>query len=370
MPKVSVIVPVYNVEAYLRAAMDSLIRQTLRDIEIVCINDGSTDGSLEILKEYTEKDDRIVLVDKENGGYGLAMNIGLDRATGEYVGILEPDDFVGLTMYEDLYEAAKENDLDIVKADFWKFVTDEQKETETYTYAHLARNPEDYNTVFKPLNRKASFFYIMNTWSGIYRLSFLRDKKIRHQETPGAAFQDNGFWFQTFIYAERVMILDKPLYRVRRDNPNSSVYNPAKVYAANVEYDFIRGILKKNPKIWERTKDVYWRKRYHNYDATQKRIAPACIPEYRRQAGKELKWALKRGEFSQQDFPAGEWNNIQAMIRGQSEPGKGSDMPTKKDIEAENELALIMNSRSYRLGRMLTAIPRKIRSLLRRGQHE
>ena len=83
MPKVSIIVPTYNVENYLRECMESIVRQTLKDIEVICINDGSTDGSLAILKEYADKDDRIVLVDKKNEGYGVGMNTGLDRATGE-----------------------------------------------------------------------------------------------------------------------------------------------------------------------------------------------------------------------------------------------------------------------------------------------
>ena len=100
MPKVSIIIPTYNVENYLRECMDSVTRQTLKDIEIICINDGSTDGSLEILKEYADKDPRIVLVDKENEGYGVGMNIGLDKASGEYIGIVEPDDFVPLNMYD------------------------------------------------------------------------------------------------------------------------------------------------------------------------------------------------------------------------------------------------------------------------------
>ena len=84
MAKVSIIIPTYNVEMYLVECMESVVNQTLKDIEIICINDGSTDGSLEILKSYAQKDDRIVLVDKENGGYGIGMNIGLDKATGEY----------------------------------------------------------------------------------------------------------------------------------------------------------------------------------------------------------------------------------------------------------------------------------------------
>ena len=118
MAKVSIIIPTYNVEEYLEECMDSVVRQTLQDIEIICINDGSTDGSLEILKRYAQNDKRIIIVDKENGGYGIGMNIGLDKATGEYIGIVEPDDFVPLNMYEDLYNIAEKENLDFVKADF------------------------------------------------------------------------------------------------------------------------------------------------------------------------------------------------------------------------------------------------------------
>lgn len=361
MPKVSVIVPVYNVEPYLRECMESIVRQTLRDIEIICVNDGSTDGSLAILKEYAEKDDRIILIDKENGGYGLAMNTGLDRATGEYIGIVEPDDYAALTMYEDLYEAAAANDLDLVKADFYRFQYEGEKHI--FLYTHLSRQPEDYNTVFKPTERLSSFIYIMNTWSGIYRLSFLREKGIRHHETPGASFQDNGFWFQTFMYAERAMILDKPYYRCRRDNPNSSVRNPSKVYAANVEYDWIRGLIMKDPQMWEKLKGVYWRKRYHNYDATIKRIAPEFRPEYRAQIAKELKRGYGRGEFGPGDFLEGEWKLLNAMMEGRETPVPRDDITAPRDL-AKEELALIMNSGSYRIGRAVTWLPRKVRDVL------
>lgn len=366
MPKVSVIVPVYNVEPYLRECMDSILRQTLKEIQVICINDGSTDGSLRILQEYAEQDSRIVLVDKENGGYGMAMNIGLDKATGEYIGIVEPDDFIALNMYEDLYLAAKENNLDLVKADFYKFETNAEEETQTFTYAHLADEAGAYNNVFKPTERTESFFYIMNTWSGIYRRAFLEEKGIRHHETPGAAFQDNGFWFQTFLYAERAMILDKPLYRVRRDNPNSSVRNPAKVYAINKEYDYIKGILRQDAAVWERMKGIYWRKRFHNYNATLKRIAPSCIEEYQQQMAKELRWGLKRREFCEQDFRPGEWNRVQALVKGQY----GSRTPEARkiaaDSQAQDELNLILNSKSYKAGRAVTWLPRKARGLVRR----
>ena len=360
MPKVSVIVPVYNVKLYLRIALDSLIRQTLHDIEIICINDGSTDGSGNILHEYAEKDSRVIVIDQKNGGYGKAMNTGIDHATGEYIGILEPDDFVALTMYEDLYEIAKTNDLDILKADFYRFTIDQETETESYQYAHLSGNQDSYGTVFRPMDRLESFFYIMNTWSGIYRHSFLREKGIKHHETPGASFQDNGFWFQTFLYADRAMIVDTPYYRVRRDNPNSSIRNPEKVYAANIEYDFIRGIIMKDKAAWEKLKGVYWRKRYHNYNATLRRVDQAYIYEYTKQIARELNRGYSRGEFSEKDFPKVEWLQIVAMMEERPELG------TPAELFLKGELELIRNSKSYRLGRMITSIPRKIRGIIRR----
>lgn len=187
MAKVTIIIPTYNVEPYLVECMDSITNQTLEDIEIICINDGSTDGSLEILKRYAQADSRIKLVDKENGGYGIGMNIGLDMATGEYVGILEPDDYVPSNMFGDLYNIAKKNDLDFVKADFYRFTRDED-DNMNLVYNHLSKNKEDYNVVFNPSETPDAIKYIMNTWSGIYKREFLNKHGIRHNETPGASF--------------------------------------------------------------------------------------------------------------------------------------------------------------------------------------
>ena len=366
MPKVSIIIPVYNVEPYLRTALDSVVRQTLKDIEIICVNDGSKDGCPGILREYAEKDERIVLIDQENGGYGKAMNAGLDRVTGEYTGILEPDDYVALTMYEDLYRKAKEYDLDLVKADFLRFYTNEKEETETRLYSHLCENREEYdydpyNTVFRPRDRKDSFFYTINTWTGIYRTSFLREHGIRHNETPGAAFQDNGFWFQTFLYAQRAMILDKPYYRVRRDNPNSSVNNPEKVYAVNREYDYIRGILERDPEVWEEMKGVYWRKRFSNIKTTFKRIAPEFRAEYETHVRRELEDGLKAGEFSEKDLPEDDREKLQAMLRGEY----AKSLPPQP--KAVDEAEMIRQSAAYRIGSAVTRVPRMMRRILRGG---
>ena len=319
MPKVSVVVPVYNVENYLRECMDSLVRQTLREIEIICVNDGSMDNSPEILREYAENDSRIILINQDNGGYGKAMNVGMDRAAGEYLGIVEPDDYVRLTMFEDLYRAAEENSLDLVKADFDRFVTGNDGER-VFTRVRLSQRTTDYGRVFKPAEEKESFFFVMNTWAGIYRLSFLREYGIRHHETPGASFQDNGFWFQTFLYAKRAMILDTPYYCVRRDNPNSSVNNPGKAYAMNREYDYIRIILEKDPVVWKDMKQVYWRQRILNCWATMKRIAPELRKEYAETVSREIRNGLGTGEFTLDGLPRIERNIAEDLAQGVLNP--------------------------------------------------
>ncbi|MGX2973256.1 glycosyltransferase family 2 protein, partial [Helicobacter sp. T3_23-1059] len=117
-PKISIIIPCYNVERYVRECVESVLNQTLREIEIIIVNDGSTDGTGEILHEVANKDKRIILITQENGGYGVAVNNGIAKAKGEYIGIVESDDFINPQMYEKLYAKAKETDAQVVKCNF------------------------------------------------------------------------------------------------------------------------------------------------------------------------------------------------------------------------------------------------------------
>ena len=290
-PKVSVIMPCYNTAPYLRQALDSVVNQTLKDIEIICVNDGSTDNTLDIIKEYAARDSRIKYIDKPNAGYGHSMNCGVDLATGEYIGILEPDDYLALDMYETQYKVAKENDLDFVKADFYRFVG------EDYTLNRLSKNPEDYNVVCKPIEKLETFLFIMNTWSGIYRREFIQRFDIRHNETPGASFQDNGFFVQTFCFAERAMFLDKPFYMNRRDNPNSSVKSRDKVYCVNEEYRYIKELLLKH-NLFDKMKDVYEILKYHNIIFTLSRIDNSFKLQYVFDSAEELRNDLAEYNFS------------------------------------------------------------------------
>ena len=312
MPKVSIILPIYNVQAYLAEALDSVVNQTLRELEIICVDDGSTDGSLDIIREYAARDPRIVVLTGPNGGYGKAMNRGLDRATGEYVGIVEPDDYVDLTMFAELYQTAAEQKLDLVKADFYRFTRDEQGEQ--LQYELLDKTRSRYGELLCPARDPSCIRFTLNTWTGIYRREFLEEHNIRHNETPGASFQDNGFFFQTFAYAQRAMIVNKPYYRNRRDNPNSSVKSRAKVYCMNIEYDFIRDLLMRDREVWERFQYMYWWKKYHNYWFTHDRIDDSYKEEFLDRMRQEYKRAQMLGQLDPELFTRSEWQTIQALI--------------------------------------------------------
>ena len=362
MSKVSVILPIYNVEMYLRECLDSVTRQTLKELEIICVNDGSTDQSLDIIKEYAEKDNRIVVITGPNGGYGKAMNQGLDRATGEYIGIVEPDDYVSLTMFEDLYKIASENNLDWIKADFYRFTKSNNGDMKL-TYTPLDSKHTRYGEILVPKSDSSLIKFVMNTWSGIYRREFLEKYHIRHNETPGASFQDNGFFFQTMIYAERAMIREQPYYRNRRDNPNSSVRNKEKVYCVNIEYDYIKDILMKDQEIWERFKYMYWWKKYHSYMFTINRIALQYKQEYIKRMSSEFKRGMQTGEFIKDIFTPFEWNNLSCIIEN-PEAFYLTYIRTSEEKRLEKELDAIKASTTYKVGRLIMAIPCAIKDKL------
>lgn len=322
MYKVSIILPIYNVSQYLRECLDSVVGQTLKEIEIICVNDGSTDDSLDIINEYAAVDERIVVITGPNGGYGKAMNKGLNRATGEYVGIVEPDDYVAKEMFGELYQIALKHNLDFVKSDFYRFTRDEDGK-ENLQYEAIDATKTRYNKLLCPTQDPSCLKFTLNTWTGIYRRSFIDKYEIRHNETPGASFQDNGFYFQTFAYAERAMIVDKAYYRNRRDNPNSSVKSKEKVYCMNVEYDFIRDLLMRDEEIWERFQHMYWWKKYHNYWFTYNRIDDSYKEEYMHRMRQEYKRAMQLGQLSKDVFDDYEWRAINNMInRSQNIYGK------------------------------------------------
>lgn len=232
MVKVSIVIPVYNVKRYLPLCIESVINQTIKEIEIICVNDGSTDGSKEILEEYAEKDDRIIIINQENGGYGKAMNAGFKVARGEYVGIVESDDWIMANMYETLYQTAIDYNLEIVKSDYCKF----------YDYCIIRRHQNEleqyYNRVLTEKEKNFFFEFDMFNWTGIYKNDFIRENNIVHYETPGASYQDTGFWLRVMSACKRAMWLSETFYMYRQDNITSSTKSKGKMLNHKLEYDW------------------------------------------------------------------------------------------------------------------------------------
>lgn len=284
MPKVSIVVPVCNVEKYVAKCLDSIIRQTLTDIEIICVDDGSTDNSGRILDAYAQKDSRIQVIHKENSGYGDSMNIGFSMAKGEYIGIVESDDAIKPEMYQVLYENAKEHDLDLIKSNafFW------------WEPLHLwdssySKDLEDfYDVVLTPKNRESMFLFFMNTWTGIYKREFIERYHIRHNTTPGASYQDNGFWVQTLCFCERAMWLKEAYYYYRQDNPTASVKSKNKVYAMRNEYEYVLKVLENRVSEAEMNLCFYYRMMRHRGtfnridDSLKREFCNTIIDEYGR----------------------------------------------------------------------------------------
>ena len=313
-PKVSIILPSLNVASYIRECLESVTRQTLKDIEIICVDSGSTDGTLEVIREFEAKDPRVKVIVSDKKSYGRQMNLGFDAATGEYLGIVETDDWVVPNMYEKLYRIAKRNQLDFVKADFYRFTVNPDGSLDK-TYNQLARDKSFYGRVLVPGDEPETFKFIMNTWSGIYDMEFLRRWNIRHNETPGASYQDNGFWFQTFCRAQRAMFINTPFYMNRRDNPNSSVYSTSKVYCMRDEYDYIRSII--NSDISNLSKYIplcnFFRFCGYYYN-TIKRISPELRKEFIFYISKEFRAIADANELDRSLFSNGEWNELQQIM--------------------------------------------------------
>ena len=297
--KVSVIVPVCNVEQFLPQCLDSILAQDLDSFEIICVNDGSPDGSIEILRRYATADSRVKVIDKLNAGYGHTMNIGMDMASGEFVCIVESDDYIRPGMLSTLYSAAIAENLDFVKSDFYRFTT-EALATRLF-YNALTPKRELYNVVLNPLDDIALFKFT-NTWTGLYRASFLRNFGIRHQETPGASYQDNGFWFQTTCAAQRFMYLETPFYMNRRDNPNSSVFNDGKLYAGNREFEYIEHFLEKHPDLKQKFVGRLVKKKLDTYLYNYTRVSPDLKTDYINACSKEFLRAFEKDEVDEELF--------------------------------------------------------------------
>lgn len=217
--KVSVIVPIYNAESYLRQCMKSILSQTLKEIEIICVDDGSTDQSGEILRDFAKADARIQVITQENAGAGAARNAGLKRAKGEYLSFLDADDFFEPDMLKAAYEKAKEKKAQIIVFGSDQYRGDLQSfQSVSWTIRKHALPP------YRPMNHRTFTDNVFKVfvgwaWDKLFEREFVLKYGLTFQEQRTS--NDLLFVFTAIVMAENIEVEDKILIHQRRDNPNS-----------------------------------------------------------------------------------------------------------------------------------------------------
>ena len=216
-PKVSVVMPVYNVEPYLRQCLDSVLNQILKEIEIICVDDGSTDSSLDILKEYAEKDNRITVITQKNLYAGVARNAGLSQARGEYIAFMDADDFYpNSNTLEHMYSAAIKNNVFICGGSLNQYknnilITDSSSFDEHFSFKK------------EGLIKYVDYQFIYGYWRFIYNRKFLNDKQIvfpRHRR-----FQDPLFFLKAMHQAQKFYALEEPTYVYRIEEKEKGFFD-------------------------------------------------------------------------------------------------------------------------------------------------
>jgi glycosyltransferase involved in cell wall biosynthesis len=313
-PKVSIIVPIYNVEKYLCQCLDSIVGQTLVDIEIILINDGSKDDSLAIMKEYAGKNSRIQIIDKPNEGYGKTMNRGLDKATGEYIGIVESDDWIESDMFEQLYNLAEMHDVLVVKSNYYKYSSTNGEEN----IKERVLPEGDIGQVINPKERPDIFYASASIWAAIYRRAFLNKYKIRFLESAGASYQDTGFNFKVWAMADRVWLTAEAFVHYRVDNENSSVKSRDKVFCICDEWENIEKYMDIYPELKKASYQLRNHVKFVNYKWNLERLEGEKREEFRKRFVTEYDEAVKNGGIKLDCFTLQDWLRFQKMLHPQN----------------------------------------------------
>ena len=408
IPRVSVIIPVYNVEKYLRECLDSIVNQTLREIEIICVDDGSTDGSPEILREYGEKDCRITIISQENRGISSARNHGADIASGEYFYFMDGDDILERDALSRLYQLSEEKSLDVLYFDGKSFFeTEELKEIKKNYITYYARKG-DYSRVMTGPQMLHEMI-AMDEYRSSLCLQFIssvhyRQENLRFEE--GIIGEDNIFTFQCIMPAHRVYHIKEAFFhrRVRGNSVMTSAGKFEQVYGFFAGYLAIERAFRDNQLNQEDAEGLSMlvrmrlrltRKLYHDLEPEYKLCFEALKPEektyflmlvkdYDDNLIKEQELREKYRQVCKDKTERGE--EIHTLRREKQERGEeirrqeqeiknlekdGEQLRKQREAlqkdkeELQKSIASIKASFSYRLGRALTKPFRWIKSRLK-----
>lgn len=237
MPKVSIIVPVYNTSKYLRRCMDALVSQTLGDIEIIAVNDGSTDDSMNILCEYKDRyPDKVKIFTKENGGQATARNRGILESTGDYIGFADSDDYVDVTMFEKMYNLAESTGSDMVECHYHYIQETDAGVKELATRGNIRDYGNQKNMFIDPQ---------VSPWNKMYRREVLLQEDVNFPE--GLIYEDTSFYIKTIPYVKKSAYLDEHLvYYFLRGNSTMNANKSRKVADIFAVLDDILTFYKKH----------------------------------------------------------------------------------------------------------------------------
>ena len=308
-PSVSIVMPIYNAGCFLYQSLDSAICQTFENIEIVCVNDGSTDESLCVMRDYARRDRRIKVIDKPNGGYGHAMNTGIAAAKGEYVMILEPDDFMELNMVERLYGEAKRLDCDVVKSNYWEY----EGATGEDSFENVLAG-RSFGVVTNAMDDPTIILIRPCIWTSIYRRKFLIDRRIRFNETPGAAYQDSSFAFKALTSADRLSFIEDAFLHYRIDNELSSVKSTGKIFNVCDELSAMESFINTDRERRARFMPMLQRLKLDNYEWNLWRICGEYKKAFEDRISAELIKAEYDGFLDESLFDEKRWSRVQYFL--------------------------------------------------------
>lgn len=310
-PSVSVLVPIYNVEHYLRQCLDSLRAQELDDIEFICVDDGSTDGSLAIARDYEAADARFKVISKPNAGYGHTLNCGFNAARGAYVGVVESDDFCSPEMFSQMLEQAVRHDADIVRSSYYLYWSAPEERVE-----FVPCLPSDESGIaFDPRELPACFLFPPALWTMLVRRSLVVDNGLRLLETPGASYQDTAFSFKLWACARRALVMREGYLHYRQDNEASSINQKGKLDCVPREYGEIERFLLADEPRFGALLPIMMKRKFSAYRWNYERMAAELHGEFARLASREFRDARDRGMLSQDLFSSDEWSDLALIIR-------------------------------------------------------
>lgn len=401
-PKLSVIIPVYNASNFLRQGLDSILLQSLKDLEVICVDDESTDNSLEILREYAEKDPRVVVLEQKNSGAAIARNKGIDAARGEYIHFLDADDYVAEGAYEAMYQGAVAQDADMVKCKACGVDETTGQMVPSPKYNLINVSEADFNRVinFHLTPEVFTKHVAVVPWNGLYKTSFLREHNIRFQ--PLYCVNDRSFYSHVLLCAQRVVLLPVISVYHRMNLSTSLVGQRIKHFDCHFRSYRITEELCRNQPEWyqaimlraELNDTFVWFKRYRDNEE----YGPGITERMR-----QFLSTIDTDFFERNgvDLPSRKvWLELIPKKKKESTPTKATEKPAtpkaaekapaKKAAEAsvsetpavsapavspaahsvesnfyKEELMRVYQSKSYKIGRAITFFPRKLRGGIR-----